>query len=243
MSISEDVFSRATLRFTSWRRTCGLLLGITVGFALTAFAYPVKITHGPVVEHTDPHDATIAWSTNTSSATIVRYGTDPKSLGDLKEMPWGALTHRVTLSNLQAGTTYYFQADSSDGDATASEGVSTIGTFTTPSDKTQNQAAQNPVQLRLTSGPSLQDVGGTTVTIAWSTTLPSSSVVKYGTSLHDLSQTAEEPWGATEHHVQLKNLLPHTQYYYSVHSAQGKGAPGQAIDTPPVPFTTEGANH
>jgi len=240
MSISQTVFSRLT---NLSKTVIVSILVTTLGFAADAFGYPVKITHGPVVEHTDAHDATIAWSTDTSSATIVRYGTNPKSLGDLKEMPWGALTHRVTLSDLQAGTTYYFQADSSDGDATASEGISAIGTFTTPSDTPQAQAAQNPVQLRLTNGPALQDIGGATVTIVWSTTLPSSSVVKYGTNPHALTQTAEEPWGATQHQVQLKNLLPHTQYYYSVHSGQGRGAPGQAIDTPPVPFTTESASH
>ena len=106
-------------------------MAIVLLIATVAFAEPVKITRGPVVEHTDANQATIAWSTNTSAATIVRYGTDPDHLTDRAEMPWGALTHRVTLKNLQPGTTYYFQADSSEAQGTGSETISAIGTFTT----------------------------------------------------------------------------------------------------------------
>jgi Purple acid Phosphatase, N-terminal domain len=99
--------------------------------AVGAVAEPVKITHGPVVEQTDAHGATIAWSTNSSSATIVHYGTDPNQLDEKAEMPWGALTHRVTLKNLRPGTTYYFKADSSDSEGTGFDAISQVGTFTT----------------------------------------------------------------------------------------------------------------
>ena len=108
-------------------------LSIMLLIATLVFADPLRITKGPVVEHTEAHEATIAWSTNASSATIVRFGTDPNHLNDRAEMPWGALTHRVTLKHLQPGTTYYFQVDSSQGEGSGSEAVSAVGTFATPS--------------------------------------------------------------------------------------------------------------
>ena len=116
-----------------WRYLLALFVALITVSA--ASADPVKITHGPVVESTDAHHATIAWSTNTSAATIVHYSTDPNNLSEKAEMPWGALTHRVTLKNLQPGTTYYFQADSSQGEDSGSEAVSQTGSFTTPADR------------------------------------------------------------------------------------------------------------
>jgi phosphodiesterase/alkaline phosphatase D-like protein len=95
-------------------------------------------------------------------------------------------------------------------------------------------------RLRITNGPVLENVGETDATVAWSTSLPSSSIVRYGTDPRNLDQRAEEPWGATTHRVQLKKLRPHTRYFYSVHSAQGKDAPGQVQDTEPQEFRTGG---
>lgn len=72
----------------------------------------VKITQGPRVEHVTSTQAVIAWSTNVSASTLVNYGTDPKNLTERAQAPWGSLTHRVTLKNLQPGKTYYFFVDS-----------------------------------------------------------------------------------------------------------------------------------
>jgi len=225
-------------------------LGIAVTLLLMAgmlFAETVKITKGPVVEHVGANNAEIAWSTNTASPTIVRYGTDPNNLTQRAEMPWGALTHRVTLKNLEPGKTYYFHAESG-SDQDDKQANSGVGKFSTPGQAADNnrdgrqdnderrQGAR--AELKITNGPTLEHVGETDATVAWSTSLPSSSIVKYGTDPHNLRETAEEPWGATTHRVQLKNLRPNTRYYYSVHSAQGKDAPGQADDTPPQEFTT-----
>ena len=72
------------------------------------------ITHGPVVESVNANSAVIAWTTNVSAGTVVRFGTDPNNLNNGAAMPWGGYTHRVTLQNLQPDTTYYLQASSPD---------------------------------------------------------------------------------------------------------------------------------
>jgi phosphodiesterase/alkaline phosphatase D-like protein len=221
-----------TVRFATF-----VMIVLFAGFAR---ADTLKITKGPVVEHAGNNTAVIAWSTNSPSATIVKFGTDEHDLNRTAQMPWGGLTHRVTLKNLEPGKTYYFEADSSGGKGSGSGAVSPIGKFVTGGGAAgANKPAEPRAELKLTNGPVIEHVGTDTATIAWSTSLPSSSIVKYGTDRNSLGQNSEQPWGATTHRVQLKNLKPRTQYYFSVQSAQGKNAPGQKVDTPPQAFTTK----
>lgn len=54
----------------------------------------------------------------------------------------------------------------------------------------KNQGTQN---MQITKGPVLEMVGDTSAVIAWSTNVPGSTVVKYGTDPNNLTQTAEAP--------------------------------------------------
>jgi len=81
----------------------------------------VRITQGPIVEYVTDTMAVIAWSTNVSSGSLVRYGLDPKRLDRQASMPWGALTHRVELKDLNPGATYYFIAESNQGQGTGTQ--------------------------------------------------------------------------------------------------------------------------
>lgn len=95
-------------------------------------SYPaVQITHGPVVESTTETMAVIAWSTNVNAGTMLRYGTDPDHLDQSASMPWGGITHRVNLRNLSPGTTYYFQAESAEGQGTGTSAKSQVASFLT----------------------------------------------------------------------------------------------------------------
>ncbi len=222
-----------------------LVLSALFLFASLAFAQStaVQITKGPVVEHTDSNSAVIAWSTNVSSSSVVKYGTDQSNLSQTAQMPWGGLTHRVTVKNLEPGKTYYFQVESGQAQGTNTAAKSNVSQFSTKggSEAASNSGSGNNV-FKIVNGPNVEHAGDTNATVAWTTDRPSSSVVKYGTDPNNLSQTAQEPWGATTHRVELKNLQPGTKYYFSVHSAQGKNAPGQAADTTPQPFTTSGGS-
>lgn len=93
----------------------------------------LKITKGPVVEHASATTAVIAWSTNVSSSTVVKYGTDQNNLTQIAQTPWGSLTHRVTIKNLEPGKTYYFQVDSGQALGTGGNATSQVETFNTPS--------------------------------------------------------------------------------------------------------------
>lgn len=92
---------------------------------------PVQIMHGPIVESTTETMAVIAWSTNVNAGTMLRYGTDPDHLDQSASMPWGGITHRVNLRNLSPGTTYYFQAESAEGQGTGTSASSQVASFLT----------------------------------------------------------------------------------------------------------------
>lgn len=226
------------------QRNLLLVLGTLLLFASVAFTQEVKITKGPVVEHTAADTAIVAWSTNVSASTVVKYGTDQNNLSQTAQAPWGGLTHRVTIKNLEPGKTYYFQVDSGQGQGVGGNAMSEIGSFTTQggSSPASGQSGENyDQQFNIVSGPNVEQVTDTGATVAWTTDRPASSIVKYGTDQNNLDQTAQEPWGATTHRVHIKNLQPGTQYYFSVHSAQGKNAPGQHADTSAMPFKTTGS--
>jgi Purple acid Phosphatase, N-terminal domain len=91
----------------------------------------VQITQGPVVEHVTDTTVEIAWSTNVNSGTSLRYGTDPGHLDQTASMPWGGLTHRVLIKNLQPNTTYYFKAESGEGQGTGTQAETGQSSFQT----------------------------------------------------------------------------------------------------------------
>jgi len=176
------------------------------------------------------NSATISWNTNTPSSAVVRYGTDAYNLSQTADGQPGRTEHVVQLNNLQPNTTYYYEAISAQGQGGG--GMSSgINTFKTPAQGSVGQAppaaigtpAANAVQI---TNLHAQNVTGNTATITWSTNIPASATVKYGTDAYNLTQTAQAPWGGTDHTVQLNNLQPNTMYYYEVVSAEGQGNGG-----------------
>ncbi len=114
-----------------------IVLAFFFAFALLLSAEnppDLKITHGPVLEGTNATTATIAWTTNVNSGTRVLYGLDPERLDQRAEVPWGGITHRITLKGLQPATTYYWQAVATQGQGTGRDAVSEVRTLTTKFD-------------------------------------------------------------------------------------------------------------
>src|SRR5579863_4932639 len=91
----------------------------------------VKIIHGPVVELITDSTAQIAWSTNVNAGTLLHYGTDSQNLDRTASMPWGGLTHRVVLRGLNPSTTYYFKAESPQGQDTGTRAEAPPSSFKT----------------------------------------------------------------------------------------------------------------
>lgn len=92
---------------------------------------PVQITSGPVVEGVTDTTAEIAWSTNVNAGTALHYGTDATHLDQVAGMPWGGLTHRVFIKGLKPNTTYYFKAESGQGQGTGTQAETAQASFQT----------------------------------------------------------------------------------------------------------------
>ncbi len=94
----------------------------------------------------------------------------------------------------------------------------------------------NENKTLLVRGPYLQKTTPTSIVLRWRTNNNVNSVVKYGLSPTDLSQSVEDNITKTEHAVLLSNLKPYTKYYYSVGFGDSilQGTDKNYFLTPPV---------
>lgn len=97
-------------------------------------------------------------------------------------------------------------------------------------------------QLTL-SAPTISDITQTSVTISWTTDVPATTQVSYGTTYNYTDKTSRIDTLTTEHTQTLSGLAPGTIYHYLVESGNGTslGANGDntfttlaAADTPPT---------
>ncbi len=118
---------------------------------------------------------TISWSTNVAATTSVLYGTT-SALGQTSPLQTALVTsHGVTLAGLNPLTTYYFEAESTSASGLA--GYSTVYSFTTLSSG-----------LPVISGVTVVPGTGSTAQISWTTSVPTTSYVQFG------STTAYNHW-------------------------------------------------
>jgi hypothetical protein len=95
--------------------------------------------------------------------------------------------------------------------------------------------------IQITQGPKIESVTDKMAVIAWSTNVPGSTVVKFGTDQNNLNRMAEAPWGGLTHRVTLRRLQPGTTYYFHVESGQAQGT-GTNVLSQVQSFTTQGGN-
>jgi hypothetical protein len=184
---------------------------------LSAEAGTDTVVAGPIPEKVTSRSVVVWWHTLTPMESIVVYGDGPGDMISRVQRPWRTTTHEISLRKLQPATTYYFAILQPDGTRSASS------QFTT---QPVGYAVQSSV--RITNGPLFDQITPDSATIAWSSNLPSSFLVRYGTSPRVLDQTASIPWTPTTHRVVLHSLQPDTHYYFTIESS----APPSASSTP-----------
>jgi len=200
----------------------------------------VRIIDGPRVEGVGDTWAVIAWTTNNGGSSTLHYGTSQSvnetAHGGYTREAADRATHRVHLKDLRPGTTYFFFADSSQGENTGTEARSSIQSFTTKGLGAAGPVGPEPrdreAAVRIIDGPRVEGVGDTWATIAWTTNEGSSSTLHYGTD-QGMRETAHGGYThdsaeRATHRVQLKNLRPNTTYYFMADSGQGYGTDTEA---------------
>ena len=72
----------------------------------------------------------------------------------------------------------------------------------------------------------IETASASSARIAWSTNIPGSTRVTYGTDINNMNQLAESPWGqgGQTHRVEMKNLKPNTTYFFQVETGQSAGS-------------------
>ncbi len=168
--------------------------------------------------------ATITWTTDQPSSTLVNYGTTTGYGSSSALNPALSTSHSVTLIGLMPGTTYDFDVISSNSAGTST--TSANGTFATPTNI--------PLKLLYVASWS---VTTSAATVGWSTEVLSNTQVSYGTT-PALGQTAPVQSALTNSHgVNLTGLNSGTTYYYAAQSTAANGSTGTS---PVYSFTTYG---
>jgi phosphodiesterase/alkaline phosphatase D-like protein len=173
---------------------------------------------GPIAQNVTDHRATIFWLTSREAAMTLRFGVtedhlDQSGIAASDAGENGNQEHRVTLTNLEPDKTYFFQIV----DANAS--IRAHGQF-----QTEPSGFAQVGLLKIVDGPVFEYLDSSSVEIAWTTSAPSSTLVRYGTDPNDLRKTVEAPWGEETHRVKITGLEPNMDYYFVVESAEAKGS-------------------
>jgi hypothetical protein len=195
----------------------------------------VNITQGPTIQYADDEFAVITWTTDQPFSSRIFYGKDAGNLNQIAEDGKAqSLHHQVDLRNLQPNTTYYFRIDTGQGTRAAASTDALNGFQTTslganpirnqppfkgsvqPPPVTGNNAAKTADfgNITITRGPTIQYLDDTTAVLAWTTNVPASNTIYYGTDRTNPLYTAGDFKDAVQHRVHLSNLKPNTRYYF-----------------------------
>jgi len=155
--------------------------------------------------------ATITWTTDVAATSQVLYGTTTAYGASTANNASLVTSHSQTLSGLQASTTYHYSVQSANA----------AGTLSTSGDNTFTTSASNPPPILSAIAAGNLTASGAVIT--WTSDIPSTSQVLYGTSSAYGSSTSLNATLTTNHSQTLSGLSSSTTYHYSVQSANAVG--------------------
>ena len=85
--------------------------------------------------------------------------------------------------------------------------------------------------IRITNGPVVEYADDSLAVVYWTTNLPATSTVHFGTDPQELDHVAAGATAQTQHRVNIADLSPSTRYYFVAESADpsGNGFPARSI--------------
>jgi uncharacterized repeat protein (TIGR02543 family) len=175
---------------------------------------PPVILEGPLVVNVTHQSAVIRWGTDEPADSAVVYGKTNTNFDSSESRTALVRTHNLTLTGLEAGTTYHFRALSTDSFGNGPT-VSKDFTFTTD----QKPVYKKPV---ITVPPRVVGKTNKTITVYWETDEPCDSMVAYGAN-NSLNNFIWDDEMVTAHQITIANLLKSTAYRVAVYSTNANG--------------------
>ena len=201
--------------------------GTNGNFNLTA---TIPDTTAPIISNVTKTEltndsVTISWDTDENSNSVVKYGTTPGIYLNGQFDTSLITLHNISLTELNATTTYYYVVNSTD--ASGNTGESSEYNFTT--------TATSDITPPVISNVENTDPTTDSVTISWITNEDSDSVVRYGTTPGNYTNEESNTTLVTLHNIPFSQLSADTTYYYVVNSTDASGNAGQCSE---YSFTT-----
>ncbi|MHA6480728.1 fibronectin type III domain-containing protein [Paenibacillus sp. strain BS8-2] len=171
-------------------------------------------TEGPAVSNVQAaaigdNTATITWSTDLPSTSIVRYGVG--STGEASSTSSAQITqHSMTLTGLTPGTTYRYKVSSQDAQGRIGESGERIF------------ATTNSTAPPVVSNITVQPIESGKATVRWESNQPATSQVQYGLTTA-YGSTVNSSTLKTSHSVELNGLSPGTSYQFRIRSSNAGG--------------------
>ena len=165
------------------------------------------------VTTTTTYAATIGWTTDEDSDSVVRYGTSA-SLGVTTTDPTPVQGHSVTLTGLSPDTPYLFQVESTDasGNSTIDDNDGAFYAFDT----------SNDVTAPTISNVQVTGVTETSATISWTTDEDADTIVRYGLGA-GFGYSSSASTLTKVHFATATGLVPGTRYVFEVQSSDVNG--------------------
>ncbi len=160
--------------------------------------------------------------------------------GPQVSLTWIAATDNVGVSSYTVsrdGTAIGTTSSTNYTDSTVTSGVSYTYTVKASDAAGNVSAASNaaavtiPATLQFATTPYVSAKTGTTATIAWTTSVPSTGYVKYGLSANNLSSRSATTALGTQQTVRLSALSRNVVYYYQVVATDGGTTLTSAVST------------
>ena len=187
--------------------------------------FPV-ILSGPYITSQTHSSAVVEWTTDEPANSEVEFG--DAGLDNSEASGDNQTTHKIVLSDLEAGTTYNYIIGSTDA---AGNGAtqSAMATFTTNPDV-------DITAPEIIEGPEIVYKNDESATVHWTTDEESTGSVDFGLT-EDLGTVRTLSTSATKHEVTLTNLSANETYYYTVASSDLSNNGPTVSDT--LSFTTD----
>ncbi|PKM82918.1 MAG: hypothetical protein CVU89_01925 [Firmicutes bacterium HGW-Firmicutes-14] len=202
---------------------------------------PPGITSGPTLSNHTASGARISWASDEITTGILYWGPD-SGYGNETTSPMGTNTnHYADMTDLTLFQNYHYKIRIQDA----------LGNYYETGD--YNLDSTKP---SITSGPSVANAAGTSLSIVWMTNESSTSWVDYVSTVshtvygYTYAVSAGNDTLVTSHSVDISDLTPGTEYTYRVRSMDMRGnerissdGTFQATNAPPPPDLIEEPDH